>query len=477
MATGATKYAPREFDTIRTALIDQIESVPEYQAVWTDYTEGQPGIILLELIAFLGELLEYSLDFRVQELYLDTAELRESVYRIAKSFGYPIPSPSASSVDVVLDFGETFGVDLTLPAMSVTVGGKAFYYAGGGTLAAGDSTVTVTFSQGELLGLSGTGDNSAYQEFDLGDGKIPFGSVSCDVGSEEWTRLDNVALGTYDQKAFELYIDEEGNTKALFGNQYNGKKPPTAVTISFSYLETEGQSGNVGASAFENDSTSYSWYASEVAKNVAADMSNASPAAGGTDGLNYTNLKRTLLSWLRAVNAGVTEDAITALALAFSDPTYGSVTKCTPHLTVACCSANWVYLWVAVADTGYSLTTASTALKAAFLEYMNLRKIITVEYFVRDPSFVTVNLALQVKATTGSSQTEVETLVAAAIRELFSNDVIEIGEDLYLSDLYDAVHDVEQVEYAIFTGLTGNVEADGELGECLHLGTITVTFV
>jgi len=476
MAVGATKYAPREFDTIRAALIAEIEAVPEYAAIWTDYSDGNPGIILLELIAFLGEWLEYSLDFRVQELYLDTAELRESVYRIAKSFGYPIPSPSASSVDVVLDFGEVFLVDLTLPSMAVSVGGKPFYYAGGGTLPLGDQTVTVTFTQGELLSLTQTGDNTAYQEVDLGDGKIPFGSVTCTIGTVQWTLLDSIALGTYDQTAFELFIDEESNTKAIFGNQYNGKKPPTAVDIVFAYLETEGQSGIVGAGAFENNNTSASWYSTEAATNVTADMSNAAPSAGGTDGLNYTNLKRTLLAWLRAVDAGVTEDAIMALALAFSSPTYGSVSKCTPYLTNASCAANWVYLWVAVADTQYSLTTASTALKAAFLVYMNERKIITVEYYVQDPTFIAVNLALTVKAVTGTDETEVKALIEAAIKELFSNDVIVIGQDIFLADLYDAVRSIEQVEWVVFTSHTDNIEADPILGECLQLGTIATAF-
>lgn len=477
MALGATDYAPREFDTIRIALIDKIESVPEYQEIWTDYSDGNPGIILLELIAFVGELLEYSLDFRVQELYLDTAELRESVYRIAKSFGYPIPGPSAASVDVVVDFGEVFVSNITLPSMAVIVGGLDFYYAGGGTLVAGNQTVTVTFSQGEILSLTQTGDNSAYQEVDLGDGKIPFGGVTCTIGIDAWTRIDNIALGTYDEKRFELYIDEESNTKALFGNQYNGKKPPTAVDISFQYMETQGQAGNAGANAFENNNTSASWYASEVSQNVSVDMSNAAPATGGTNGLNYTNLKRTLLAWLRAVDAGVTEEAIIALALSFSDPAYGAVTKCTPRLTTANCSANWVYLYVAVAVSQYSLAAASTALKAVFLAFMNLRKIITVEYYVQDPTFVPTNIAVQVKAVTGASQDQVETLVQAAITELFSNDFIEIGHDIYLSDLYDVVHDIEQVEYAVFTGLTGNIDADADLGEVLQIGTITVSFV
>jgi hypothetical protein len=472
------KYAARDWATILQALLDEIKTDPAKSAVWTDYEAGGVGIVLLELLSHLGDMLEHSLDYRSSELYLTTARLKESVLRIAKSTGYRLRGPNAALCVVSLDFtsaGAPWGVALTLPAMAVTVGAVPWYYAGGDVLAAGQSTKSLTFIQAASNSLSASGTGESYQQLSLGTAKVPFSSIAVEVDAVAWSETSPIALSSYNERSFEIQFDESENTLIQWGNGFAGRKPPDGSTIETTFLVTVGAEGNVGAGVFDGETLTF--FASELSANVTVDLSNALAAAGGLDAADWQDVKNALVPWRRSIDVGVTEEAIKALTLAFSDPLLGSVTKCTPVVVQANTYANNVGIYVAVSAGTYTLMAASTALKTALLTYLNLRKIITVQYSILDPTFVPTNVAVNVRTVLGASATEVQTAVDAAIKTLFNVDAIEIGTPVYLSDMYRVVEAVEDVDWCIFTTPTDNVTVDASAGEVVQLGTITVSIV
>jgi len=75
-----------DFDTIRAALIDYISIT--YPDKFNDFIASSEFIAILDLVAYLGHSLSFRLDMNTRENFLDTAERRESVLRMAKTLGY-----------------------------------------------------------------------------------------------------------------------------------------------------------------------------------------------------------------------------------------------------------------------------------------------------------------------------------------------------------------------------------------------------
>ncbi len=82
-------FAAYDFDTIRDAMIDYIRfNFPED---FNDWIESSEFIALIELLAYLGQSLTFRMDLNTRENFLDTAERRESILKLARMLSY-IPS-------------------------------------------------------------------------------------------------------------------------------------------------------------------------------------------------------------------------------------------------------------------------------------------------------------------------------------------------------------------------------------------------
>lgn len=87
-----------DFDTIRSALIDYIRiNFPED---FNDWIESSEFVALLELLAYLGQSLAFRTDLNTRENFLDTAERRESVLRMARMLSF-VPSRNRAAVGLV----------------------------------------------------------------------------------------------------------------------------------------------------------------------------------------------------------------------------------------------------------------------------------------------------------------------------------------------------------------------------------------
>ena len=81
-----------DFDTIRAALIDYVSIT--YPDKFNDFIASSEFVAVLDLVAYLGHSLSFRLDMNTRENFLDTAERRESVLRMAKTLGYNKTRPT-----------------------------------------------------------------------------------------------------------------------------------------------------------------------------------------------------------------------------------------------------------------------------------------------------------------------------------------------------------------------------------------------
>lgn len=79
-------YTAYDFDSLKQALINYIQAY--YPEDFNDYIESSEFIAIIELIAYLGTSLAFRTELNSRENFIDTAERRESVIRLAQMVNY-----------------------------------------------------------------------------------------------------------------------------------------------------------------------------------------------------------------------------------------------------------------------------------------------------------------------------------------------------------------------------------------------------
>ena len=107
-----------DFQTLRKAMIDYLRLY--YPEDFNDFTESSEYIALIDLIAFLGQSLAFRTDLNARENFIDTAERRDSVLKLARLISYvPKRNQTATgflkfdSVQTTETLTDSNGLDLT----------------------------------------------------------------------------------------------------------------------------------------------------------------------------------------------------------------------------------------------------------------------------------------------------------------------------------------------------------------------------
>ena len=95
-------YTNQDFEAIIKNMLDIVQS-GELPTKWNNLTETDPIMMLFALFAAHTDILNYMMDYRVMESYMSTARERASMVRIAKSYGYKIPSYSCARTQYRID--------------------------------------------------------------------------------------------------------------------------------------------------------------------------------------------------------------------------------------------------------------------------------------------------------------------------------------------------------------------------------------
>jgi hypothetical protein len=77
-----------DFDNLRRTMINYIRQ--NYPEDFNDYIESSEYLALIDLIAFLGQNIAFRADLNARENYIETAERRESVLRLARLVSYNV---------------------------------------------------------------------------------------------------------------------------------------------------------------------------------------------------------------------------------------------------------------------------------------------------------------------------------------------------------------------------------------------------
>ena len=80
------KYLNRDFNSFRAALIDYTKTY--FPTTYNDFSPASPGMMVMEMAAYVGDVLSFYLDNQVQETYLQYARQTNNLFELAYMFNY-----------------------------------------------------------------------------------------------------------------------------------------------------------------------------------------------------------------------------------------------------------------------------------------------------------------------------------------------------------------------------------------------------
>jgi hypothetical protein len=126
------KYTSRDFETIKKDLVEF--SKRYYPETFQDFNEASFGALMLDTVAYVGDILSFYLDYQVNESFLDTAIEYNNVLRLSRQLGYKAtgaPSSSGMATFYIVVIANTEGLGADTKYLPILKRGSTFSSMGG----------------------------------------------------------------------------------------------------------------------------------------------------------------------------------------------------------------------------------------------------------------------------------------------------------------------------------------------------------
>jgi hypothetical protein len=94
------RYTSRDFNSIKQSLVEYARRY--YPETYKDFSEASFGSLMLDTVAYVGDILSFYLDYQTNESFLDTSIEYDNVLRLGEQAGYRQPLKSNSFGTVTL---------------------------------------------------------------------------------------------------------------------------------------------------------------------------------------------------------------------------------------------------------------------------------------------------------------------------------------------------------------------------------------
>ena len=81
-------YLNKDFSSLKSTLIEYAKTY--FPNSYRDFNETSPGMMLIEMAAYVGDVLNFYIDNQYKEMLLPLAEERRNVINLANMLGYKV---------------------------------------------------------------------------------------------------------------------------------------------------------------------------------------------------------------------------------------------------------------------------------------------------------------------------------------------------------------------------------------------------
>jgi uncharacterized phage protein gp47/JayE len=488
--TPSTDYTDKDFDALRVRLFALVQSVfPE----WTDQNVANFGNILVELYAFVGDVLTYYQDNNGRESRIVTATQRKSLLGLCKLISYTPSTANAATADLTFSIPTTTAGNVNIPAGTVVKTAEVtdpveFQTSAPGVIPTGSTSVIVASKNSEPAQDTFTSTGLADQELTLSSTPYLDDSAVVVAGNGAFTQTDNFLDSTSTDKHFTVVVDQNDRATVRFGDGTNGVIPTGTITID--YEVGGGTAGNVEAGTL---AVLEGTWTDHLGNPVVLSVTNPLEVTDGVDRETNAQIKE-----LAPLAAKTQLNSITRTDFETNALRVPGVSRCLANTSNEDASVpeNTTILYPIPSGGG----TPSSALKAAVLTMCTVTYPPTTTHKVQvlDPAYKTINVTATVYRASGYSKATVKAAAEAALAAFFAvedsdgtpNENMDFGANMVdeegvvepevrWSDAHNVVRDlagVRKMDTAttgfLLNGARANVTIEPR--EFPQLGTVTL---
>jgi len=440
MADQRLDYVNYDFDDLVQQLINRVAD----KAAWTDTYRSSTGQTLIELYAYVANLVLYYIERRAEESYLETARNRSSVINLVRLLNY-IPKLRTSAAGILTFTIPTIhSSNIYIPKYTEcqTQGRVKYIVSEDVVLLAGSLSVNANAKQGELVVLESVSNGGVSQEYPIEDSNIEEGSIEVIINGVTWEQVSTFLITQPETLAYRLRYELDDSITIIFGDGQKGKIPPTGYTITRRYVRSNGVDGNVYASDSINviNSTIYD----DVGESVEVEVTNTDVFLGGderedTEEIRY-EAPRVFATGDRAVTKADYIAIIENYAGVANANIWGEAEENPPNYTMF----NRVNITLLLQDWSYP----STTFKDTLTDFLYTKSQVTVKYEYVDAVILQVIPVINIKVRPGYVLSTIQDEVEQVFEEQFTLGITtKLGVAKRISDLVAQVDAVTGVSY------------------------------
>lgn len=509
-------FAGTDFNTYRLNLIDYIRAV--YPLDYNNFVESDLGMMLVDLVAYVGATTSMKADFLANENFLRTAKNRNNIKKLLELIGIRMKGPIASAANASITFENspyvavndileipfsartaqitspddgaplvytlykyTNGVvDLLNPNSSIVlteVEGVGGDETNPGTVVKHDNLVLL---EGSLVRKTGTfGPETGIKTITLDSSPVIEGSVEVYVAgntitSGVYTQVDNIYFASGSSaKIFQLVSDDDFRGTVVFGDGLTGQSPAPGDSYIVNYRVGGGERGNIASEVINFPITVNNTSQGTTANGV---LENSSQATGGSDSETVEHAKKYGPLNFRRQDRVVTLYDFESFANSFIS-SYGSVGKAMAAVRRAYSSANIIDLYVLEKASDTQLRKATPTFKKQLLDAIEPKKMLTDEIIVVDGLIRTIDLVITARVDREIKENEelIKLDIRDTILNYFNVDNRYFGQEFNPQEVARVAFQIPEVRFATVDNFPTTVKAD--FNEIIQLNNLTINIV
>ena len=431
--------------------------IPNFSPEWTNRDPADFGMTLLELFAYMGDILNYYIDRAANEAFITTATQRQSVLQLANMLGYTPTDATASTV--TLTFQNSTGSPVTLPAETQVATSLVANSTTSQVVFETDAAVTIPAKVGNVNGsatvkatqgvtvydeIIGVSDGSASQTFALFNTSVISNSISITISGVNYEQVKYLIDASSYAPVFSTFTNAEDITYITFGDSVSGRIPPNGAQIYATYRIGGGVIGNVATNNIKYiiKVPNASIPAGITVSNQDISVSGDGAATGGADAESIDNIRINAPLSLRAINRAVSLQDYSYLAV--------QVTGVAKAISAADVYSSVTIYLAPTGDPGVQSdnvtpTTVFNNLASDVYAYLRDKAPANTTVTFQPPKYVGVYLDVSITVATQYRQSAVKSAVTSALNTLFEYDNVVFKDTIYISDVYDAIGSVDGV--------------------------------
>lgn len=444
-----------DFSSLKNNLKTFLRTNTQFKDI--DY-EGSNINVLLDVLAYNAYLNAFYTNMVASEMFLDTAQLRDSIVSHAKELNYVPRSFTSAKATVNVSITPTTAVNtLLIPkytSFTSRVGSNTYTFVTTESqvvtsAANGVFTKTVDIFEGAIKTETFVMNYAnSSQRFVISNPTVDTSSLDVTVYEDGGQTIQTYTLGTQlysvtnTSKVFFIQPAQNQQYELIFGDNVFGRKPKDGSTIVARYRASSGELPN-GATVFSSDGP--------IDGHTNVSVTTISTATGGAVGETNESIRYNAPRAFQAQNRAVTaSDYETLLKNQFSDikaiSVYGGEEASPPRY-------GRVFVCVDVADAD----GAPELRKQSYLSYIKDKSPLTIQVEFVDPSFVYVGVDSVVYFNaneTNKTTSDIETTVKGAISTFNTVNLSDFKKTLNYSSFVAAIDDSESSILSNDTELT-----------------------